>query len=324
VFIRTDQLDGETDWKLRKAANFTHQYLQNNNQGKLIELLATVSAEAPKLDIYAFEGCLKLEASSQNQESREGLNLENTLWGNCFLANGKAIGIVIYTGREMRSVMNAHDARQKIGRTDAELNYLAKVLFGFMVVLAILIVFSGGLGEYWLLDIFRQILLLCSIIPISLRVNLDISKAVFSHRINTDKEIEGAIARNSQIPEELGRIHYIMSDKTGTLTQNEMVFKKLAIHNVGAYTAEDQKLLRLSLKKSYEKTKGPMEDVEQKVEDFHKTGKKINLNNRSKMYVLRDFAACLAVCHNVTPTMENDVKTYQASSPDEIALVNIA
>ena len=28
VFIRTDQLDGETDWKLRKAVNFTHNYLK--------------------------------------------------------------------------------------------------------------------------------------------------------------------------------------------------------------------------------------------------------------------------------------------------------
>jgi len=86
----------------------------------------------------------------------------------------------------MRSVMNQHESRVKMGRTDDELNYLAKVLFVFMCVLAVIIVFCGGLGEYWLLDIFRQVLLLSSIIPISLRVNLDISKAVFSHRINKD------------------------------------------------------------------------------------------------------------------------------------------
>ena len=44
VFIRTDQLDGETDWKLRKSVVFTHKYLQNNNQSNLIGLLATVNA----------------------------------------------------------------------------------------------------------------------------------------------------------------------------------------------------------------------------------------------------------------------------------------
>jgi phospholipid-translocating ATPase len=73
-----------------------------------------------------------------------------------------------------------------MGQTDQELNYLSKVLFCFMIVLAVLIVVSGGLGEYWLLDLFRQILLLSSIIPISLRVNLDIAKSLFSYRINHD------------------------------------------------------------------------------------------------------------------------------------------
>ena len=85
--------------------------------------------------------------------------------------------------------MNTHESRQKMGKTDNELNYLSKVLFVFMIILSILTVLSGGLGEYWLLDIFRQILLLSSIIPISMRVNLDISKTVFSHRINTDLTI---------------------------------------------------------------------------------------------------------------------------------------
>lgn len=70
-----------------------------------------------------------------------------------------------------------------------------------MCILATIIVLAGGLSEYWLLDLFRQVLLLSSIIPISLRVNLDASKMVFSYKINHDHSIEGALARNSQIPE---------------------------------------------------------------------------------------------------------------------------
>ena len=125
----------------------------------------------------------------ENKESREGLSLSHTLWGNCYLANGKAIGIVVYTGREMRSMMNTRDAKDKMGRTDAELNYLSKLLFGFMCILAVIIVAVGGFGEYWLLNIFRQVLLLSSIIPISLRVNLDLAKTIFSYRINHDPKI---------------------------------------------------------------------------------------------------------------------------------------
>lgn len=83
--------------------------------------------------------------------------------------------------------MNTNESRTKMGRTDGELNYLSKVLFFFMVILSVIIVVSGGFGEYWMLDLFRQILLLSSIIPISLRVNLDFSKIVFSRKINNDK-----------------------------------------------------------------------------------------------------------------------------------------
>lgn len=53
------------------------------------------------------------------------------------------------------------------------------------------------------------------------------AKIYYSHCINTDKEIEGTVARNSTIPEELGRIQYLLTDKTGTLTKNEMTFKKI-------------------------------------------------------------------------------------------------
>jgi phospholipid-translocating ATPase len=87
-----------------------------------------------------------------------------------------------------------------------------------MVGIAFLLIACKGFADSWLLQFFRHILLLSSIIPISLRVNLDFAKMYFSMGINHDKDIEGAIARNSTIPEELGRISYILTDKTGTLT----------------------------------------------------------------------------------------------------------
>jgi phospholipid-translocating ATPase len=60
--------------------------------------------------------------------------------------------------------------------------------------------------------------LLSSIIPISLRVNLDLANNNYSYGIKTDEEIQGSMARNSNIPEDLGRLSYLITDKTGTLT----------------------------------------------------------------------------------------------------------
>lgn len=39
---------------------------------------------------------------------------------------------------------------------------------------------------------------------------------------------------------------------------------------------------------------------------------------------MKDLVTALCLCHNVTPVIENNEKNYQASSPDEIALVQIA
>lgn len=83
--------------------------------------------------------------------------------------------------------------------------------------------YQGKKDKIWLIFVnfllcFRYLILLSSIIPISMRVNLDFAKLIYCYRINIDEDIEGTVARNSTIPEELGRIQYLLTDKTGTLT----------------------------------------------------------------------------------------------------------
>lgn len=102
--------------------------------------------------------------------------------------------------------MNAKSPVTKFGKLDFELNLLSKYLFVLMIILALLIVALQGFRGSWYINFFRFILLLCSIIPISLRVNLDLAKVYYSYCIYNDKEIPGTIPRNSTIPEELGRV----------------------------------------------------------------------------------------------------------------------
>mgnify|MGYP001491046066 CR=1 FL=1 len=55
--------------------------------------------------------------------------------------------MVVYTGKETRSKMNAREPNTKFGKLDLELNRLSKILFVFMLILSIGIValnsFSG-------------------------------------------------------------------------------------------------------------------------------------------------------------------------------------
>ena len=183
--------------------------------------------------------------------------------------------------------------------------------------------------------------MLCANIPISLRVNLDFSKTYFSIIINRDKDIPNTIARNSTIPEELGRISYVFSDKTGTLTKNEMIFKIIAMET--EIFAEDKfnDLKEIVLDECKE-SEAPLSDLINKTtigldessssilsKSQIETGevKKKKRLHRHRSKLIRDTITAMCLCNNVTPVVDEDDPnnmTYQASSPDEVALVKFA
>jgi phospholipid-translocating ATPase len=141
-FIRTDQLDGETDWKLRVAVP-SCQKLGSENE--LMALDAEIYADGPIKDINSFVGTFTINSpplAPSNGENDvpmvpvptvEPLTAENVLWANTVLAAGSAVGFVVYTGSETRAVMNTSHPETKVGLLDLEINRLAKVSFGIMV-----------------------------------------------------------------------------------------------------------------------------------------------------------------------------------------------
>lgn len=67
------------------------------------------------------------------------------------------------------------------------------------------------------MDVKCRITLMTSMVFFgSLRVNLDMGKAAYGWMIMKDENIPGTVVRTSTIPEELGRLVYLLTDKTGT------------------------------------------------------------------------------------------------------------
>ena len=238
TFIRTDQLDGETDWKLRLASPLT-QLLDPCDFTQL-----RLVAAKPDRKVNEFFGTIDYtsrQAEASITSKREGttsqsdskgvqtapLTIDNTAWANTVLAsNATVLAVVVYTGAQTRQALSTSSSRSKTGLLDSEINNLAKILFALTLTLSIVLValegFENRKDQKWYIAILKFLILFSTIIPISLRVNLDMGKSVYAWFIERDQGIPGTVVRTSTIPEELGRIEYLLSDKTGTLTQNGM------------------------------------------------------------------------------------------------------
>uniref|UniRef100_A0A672QJ95 Phospholipid-transporting ATPase n=1 Tax=Sinocyclocheilus grahami TaxID=75366 RepID=A0A672QJ95_SINGR len=334
-FIRTDQLDGETDWKLRIAVACTQRLPA---LGDLFSISAYVYAQKPELDIHSFEGNFTREDC--DPPIHESLSIENTLWASTVVASGTVIGVVIYTGKEMRSVLNTSQSKNKVGLLDLELNRLTKALFLAQVVLSVVMVALQGFLGPWFRNLFRFVVLFSYIIPISLRVNLDMGKSAYGWMIMKDENIPGTVVRTSTIPEELGRLVYLLTDKTGTLTQNEMVFKRLHLGTV-SYGTDTMDEIQSHIIQSYAQVSAQSNGNSASSTPSRKPQTPAPKVRKSVSSRIHEAVKAIALCHNVTPVYESrvngvstepesteadqdfsdDNRTYQASSPDEVALV---
>lgn len=350
LFIRTDQLDGETDWKRR----ITHPETQGCGAAALESLAAT--AELPHKGIYSFTGTLDVDFSgpcdnnaavfprvpgsvrSTPQQSREArdhdspigtreqprgdisdfvnngsrvslsIDLDNTIWANTVVATSAALGLVVYTGNDTRSMMNTYKPRSKMGKIEHELDYFIAILGVSSLVVALFFtcIKATEVSSGTLIIFMRFLMLFSYVIPISLKVTINLARIWYVRMVQGASHLDGVIVRSSSLQEELGRISFFLTDKTGTLTKNEMVMKKVHLGTI-CYTADNGNEVRQAIIRA-EKAGGEVS------ESFRKAK---GLDTR-----VSELIEALALCHGVTPVSDGGAVTYQASSPDEIAIVH--
>ncbi|RDX83241.1 Phospholipid-transporting ATPase 3, partial [Mucuna pruriens] len=349
-YIETANLDGETNLKIRKALEKTWDYVTPE---KASEFKGEIQCEQPNNSLYTFTGNLIIQKQtlplSPNQILLRGCSLRNTEY---------IVGVVIFTGHETKVMMNTMNVPSKRSTLERKLDKLILTLFATLFMMC----FIGAIGSaifvnkkyfylhldssekgsaqfnpknrflVFILTMFTLITLYSTIIPISLYVSIEMIKFIQSTQfINKDLSMyhnetnTPALARTSNLNEELGQVEYIFSDKTGTLTRNLMEFFKCSIGGelYGNGVTEIERGLAERNGMKIEENKSPNAVQERGFNFDDARLMRGAWRNEPNPDACKEFFRCLAICHTVLPEGDESPEKirYQAASPDESALV---
>ena len=365
-YIETKSLDGETNLKgravpqvLAKACGGTIE-----EQTKALERLSGfIECEQPNPTTRKFNGTLQLKASGADAEEKITLSINNVLLRGSVVRNSQyVIGMVINTGVDTKVMQGARKPPLKRSSLDMTINVMMLVIFaGQVLICFIATVVLYRLGEqdhiedaWYLLNdegqhteinviitYFRFFVLLANFVSVSLYASVDVKKFLYAKRIEDDKRMWHADSgvkckvRTASLIDEVGTISHVFSDKTGTLTQNVMQFRKCSINGVayGRGTTEigRARLARLGISQpeGNESTTTSASDSSSNMSPVNFDGPELEAALKgtagdAQKAACVDFFLLLALCHTVVVEEINGQKRLSASSPDEAALVAAA
>ncbi|KAI9599439.1 hypothetical protein BDF19DRAFT_470419 [Syncephalis fuscata] len=327
-YIETSNLDGETNLKIKQALTETVTMITPQDVARLE---GYIECEQPNNSLYTFDGTLILQKAYGGERQQIPLDPTQQLLRGAILRNTRWIyGVVVFTGHETKLMRNASATPIKRTSVEKMTNVQILFLFGLLIVLSVAcalgtfitdLKYSNTMSyvprESSVKDFFYNILTSLFYLTILFHqfdCNDGNGQVYQSTLINSDLDMyyeptdTPALARTSSLVEELGQIEYIFSDKTGTLTCNMMEFRQSSIAGLMYSDAVDPS----QRAKVIDGEVVGLHDFDQ-LREHTKTHE-----NRNTMV---EFLTLLSACHTVIPEVNNGVITYQASSPDEAALV---
>ncbi|KAK1162611.1 putative phospholipid-transporting ATPase IF isoform X1 [Acipenser oxyrinchus oxyrinchus] len=336
--ITTASLDGETNLKTHFAVPET---AVAQSVSRLEALVAIIECQQPEADLYRFVG--RITVTQQEEEIVRPLGAENLLLRGARLKNTKEIyGVAVYTGMEAKMALNYKCKSQKRSAVEKSMNTFLLIYLGillFEAVLSTILKYAWQAESKWdepwynqkteqernsskilrfISDFLAFLVLYNFIIPISLYVTVEMQKFLGSFFIGWDLDLyheesdQKAQVNTSDLNEELGQVEYVFTDKTGTLTENEMQFRECSINGI-----------------KYHEVNGKL--VPEGTTDDYPDGYLPRLSGDEEL-----FLKAVSLCHTVqisydqTDGLEDSFRhangissqvEYYASSPDEKALV---
>ncbi|XP_045347251.1 phospholipid-transporting ATPase IK isoform X10 [Leopardus geoffroyi] len=335
-YVETADIDGETNLKFRQAPPVTHHELTSVR--KVASFQGKVVCEEPNSRLHHFVGCLEWNGR------RHPLDIGNVLLRGCKVRNtDTCYGLVIYAGFDTKIMRNCGKIRLKRSRIDRLLNRLVALIFLSLVLISVAL----SLGFWFKVKEFKAkhhyvsprhvqsvaaetfltfwgfFILLSVMVPMAMFIMVEFIYLGNSMFINWDVHMYHAPqdvpakARSTSLNDQLGQVGYVFSDKTGTLTQNVMTFRKCCIGGI-VYGPDDEEAAPCQgspyLWNKFADGKFPYRNAELLRAVRGRTDEAV-----------REFWRLLAICHTVmVQEKDADQPVYQAASPDEEALVTAA
>ncbi|GAB2250107.1 hypothetical protein Droror1_Dr00013466 [Drosera rotundifolia] len=381
-YVETMNLDGETNLKVKRALEVT-QPLDDDSTFK--HFSGIIKCEDPNPSLYTFVGNLEYESQIHPLDPSQILLRDSKLRNTPYV-----YGVVIFTGHDTKVMQNSTVCPSKRSTVERKMDHIIYILFSVLILISVIsslgfaVKTTYATPDQWyllpldsrnklynptrpmlsgLFHLVTALILYGYLIPISLYVSLEFVKFLQANFINRDiylyDEESGtcAEARTSNLNEELGMVDTILSDKTGTLTCNQMDFLKCSIAGTAYGTRRSEVEIAAAKQMAMD-----LEDQNSDASSFHrmensnrsagaseieletvitsKDGK--DYNTAIKGFSFEDnrlmncswlhepnleqivlFFRILSVCHTAIPELNEDsgVVTYEAESPDEGAFL---